>query len=391
MKSGEESESIQKQFSISLSSSAKPVPQEKNGNLRQNSCLQKSQFSSTEPTGLPSRQEAISEQSSKKRFPQRRDQGSKIDKHKIQGNLAGNPVRKRYFSIFDGATRGPTSSILQSQLANCVKEQENDCSSGDSGSSENNLSQDSPSVDEDRSKNLVFLNPNSLRVSPKSSIVKRRTDSFDKDSWESSSPRKKPLGAAIKSKSKVKPLLVPREPRTSCIEALESVAKRYRPGGQLRVHPKSELKDMVKKMTRKIVVRSFSKESQARSERSQKGNLGFSFDNITNKEVMNRKPSRKRFEIALKDGPDNEDPERLLRLSAENSLRIFKDHDSPIKRKAVAFPQPSRRSNNKTFSENSEQVFHFPPQPKSVEPSKTSSKSPRKIPKTPSKKISKLV
>ena len=96
------------------------------------------------------------------------------------------------------------------------------------------------------------------------------------------------------------------------LETLESLHNKYRPNTGLLVNTKAELRTMIGKATRRIVVRSFSKENRQATR---------SFNDDGTMKVIVLKYNQ----------PDDTENKHEHR----NSLRVYQGHDSPIKKKTL--------------------------------------------------------
>ena len=112
-------------------------------------------------------------------------------------------------------------------------------------------------------------------------------------------------------------------PKPEYLETLESVMDNYRKPKLLRVNHRNEIRDMVQKASRKIVVRSFSKRSFDDSQTAQPEHANSSrFLNRPGRPSLLIEVDKRRADIvdSSKDSPEQ-----------RNSLRVYQGHDSPIR------------------------------------------------------------
>lgn len=198
-------------------------------------------------------------------------------------NVGGNRIapsnnqisRKRYFSIFDSNARDKIAATQP-----LINEE-----SKDEGDSLVNSMVNGDGMND----NLSIVEP--------AKILKAK--SFSKPVSVQEYHREE--SASIRSGERIN--------RGMYLETLESVVDRYRPGRPILFNPKTELRDMISKASRRIVVRSFSTNSK-------------SFERQT---LDDKRPAKISLSIQAKGE----------RKEPRNSLRMYEGHDSPIKKNVL--------------------------------------------------------
>ena len=118
-------------------------------------------------------------------------------------------------------------------------------------------------------------------------------------------------------------------PKPEYLETLESIMDNYRKPKLLRINHRNEIREMVQKASKRIVIRSFSKRSfdDSQSQSEQVNNQHKTLVRPNRPSVMLQMENQKLDSVdSSKDSPQQ-----------RNSLRIYEGHDSPIKLKPSKF------------------------------------------------------
>jgi hypothetical protein len=283
--------------------------------------LQKSNIGASEPTGVPSG-DLSSTYSIRPNALQFRQPVSIGFKKKTVLPDSRDNSRKRYFSIFDAVEKADDEGILQPE--------------------------GSPTKNQDASKEIDG------RSDKPKSFIKTMTYQGTKKTQGSRMPTKPPLMQLkqnsigdevsvmesqieeqdpvdeIQSRSKYSEQLTPAPKqfdigKTVYLDTEQSVVDRYQKPSLLRVNPRSELKEMISKVSRKIVVRSISAQKKELRSHSIEVKEGSRLD-----ERSLRPPSLKLTSKSFNDQAEFGDWE----VSADTSIyqtRQYGGHMSPIK------------------------------------------------------------
>lgn len=112
-------------------------------------------------------------------------------------------------------------------------------------------------------------------------------------------------------------------PKPEYLETLESVMDNYRKPKLLRVNHRNEIREMVQKASRRIVVRSFSKRSFDDSQTAQP-------EHVDSSRFLNR-PGRPSLLIEVEKRKAETVDSSKDSPQQRNSLRVYQGHDSPIR------------------------------------------------------------
>ena len=288
--------------------------------------LQKSNIGASEPTGVPSGDlsSTYSVRPNALQFRQPISIGFK--KNKVVPDSRDNS-RKRYFSIFDAMEKTDEDGILQPE-GTPAKNQ--DASKEADGRTDNPKSLIKTMTYQGAKKSKAS------RLSTKPPLMHLNQNSMGDDlSVMESQIEEQDAAEEIQSRSKYSEQMAPAIKqfdlgKTGYLDTEQSVVDRYQKPSLLRVNPRSELKDMISKVSRKIVVRSISAQKKDLRSHSIEVKEGSRLD-----ERALRPPSLKLASKSFNDQPEDGDWE-VSADSPSYPTRQFGGHISPIKHSVLA-------------------------------------------------------
>ena len=288
--------------------------------------LQKSNIGASEPTGVPSGELSSTYSVGQNALQFRQPISIGFNKSKVSPASRDNS-RKRYFSIFDVVEKTDADGILQPEGAP-AKNQEN--SKDIDGRVENPKS---------LIKTMTYQGtkrPKGTRLPTKAPLMQLKQNSMadDLSVMESQIEEQDPADE-IQSRSKYSEQILPAPKQFDIgkpvyLDTEESVVDRYQKPSLLRVNPRSELKDMISKVSRKIVVRSISVQKKELRSHSIEVKEGARLDGRALR-PPNLKLTTKSF--------SGENEEADWEVSADASLNLTRQyggHMSPIKQSVLA-------------------------------------------------------
>lgn len=289
--------------------------------------LQKSNIGASEPTGVPSGELSSTYSVRPNAIQFRQPISIGFNKNKVIPASRDNS-RKRYFSIFDAVEKAEDDGLLEPEDLP-AKNQES--SKDAEGRTEKPKSLIKTMTYQGTKKPKGQHQPTKIPIMH----LKQNSIADDLSVMESQIEEQQDVLDEIQSRSKYSEQMQPAPKqfdlgKPAYLDTEQSVVDRYQKPSMLRVNPRSELKDMISKVSRKIVVKSISAQKKELRSHSIEVKEGSKLD-----ERVLRPPSLKLTSKSFKDQTEDADWE----VSADapvNQVRHFGGHISPIKQPVLA-------------------------------------------------------
>jgi hypothetical protein len=288
--------------------------------------LQKSNIGTSEPTGVPSGELSSTYSVRPNALQFRQPISIGFNKNKVVPASRDNS-RKRYFSIFDAVEKAEDDGVLEPEGVPAKNQDNSKDSDGRAEKPKNFI------------KTMTYQGtkkPTGPRQPTKVPLMHLKQNSMADDLSVMESLIEEQDGVdEIQSRSKYSEQMQPAPKqfdigKTGYLDTEQSVVDRYQKPSLLRVNPRSELKDMISKVSRKIVVKSISAQKKELRSHSIEVKEGSKLD-----ERVLRPPSLKLTSKSFNEQTEDADWE----VSADapiNKTRQYGGHMSPIKQSVLA-------------------------------------------------------